>query len=336
MSSASRSTSSSLARPISAWSRPSPRPMARAPVEFDVTLNDTRQEKRIIRVTAQADYAEDGRMRHLVLLGVDETMRRAAEVRLFDASRLATLGEMASSIAHEINQPLAVIRLAAETLNEEFQLAEPGVVPAELREFTGRKLERIANQTERASTIIRDLRIFARKPDDQPTPFSVPDALRGAADLVHEQLRLASVAIELRLDEACGQVLGHANRLQQVVINLVLNARDAMLEKPGDAPPTIRVHAYPKPDGSGVVVDVEDNGPGIPPKVLPRLFEPFFTTKPGGKGTGLGLSISYEIVRQMGGTISAENLEGKGARFRFTLPIAPVVATVDNSAIAAE
>ncbi len=306
---------------------------ARAPVEFDVTLTDTRQEKRIIRVTAQADYAEDGRMRHLVLLGVDETVRRAAEVRLFDASRLATLGEMASSIAHEINQPLAVIRLAAETLHEEFQLAAPDAVPAELREFAGRKLERIASQTERASTIIRDLRIFARKPDDQPTPFSVPEALRGAADLVHEQLRLASVAIELRLDEACGQVLGHANRLQQVVINLVLNARDAMLEKPGDTPPAIRLHAYPKPDGSGVIVDVEDNGPGIPPKVLPRLFEPFFTTKPGGKGTGLGLSISYEIVRQMGGTISAENLAGRGARFRFTLPAAPATA---SPAIAAE
>lgn len=306
---------------------------APTPVEFDVTLVDSRNEKRIIRVTAQADYAENGHMRHLVLLGVDETARRAAEVRLFDASRLATLGEMASSIAHEINQPLAVIRLAAETLNEEFQFAEPGTVPADLREFTERKLTRIANQTERASTIIRDLRIFARKPDDQPTPFSVPDALRGAADLVHEQLRLASVAIELQLDEACGPVLGHANRLQQVVINLMLNARDAMLEKPGDAAPAIRVHAYPKADASGVVVDVEDNGPGIPPKVLPRLFEPFFTTKPGGKGTGLGLSISYEIVRQMGGTISAENLEGRGARFRLTLPLAPALET---PAIAAE
>lgn len=309
---------------------------APAPVEFDVALADTRHEKRIIRVTAQADYAEDGRMRHLVLLGVDETVRRAAEVRLFDASRLATLGEMASSIAHEINQPLAVIRLAAETLNEEFQLSAPDAVPADLREFAERKLERIANQTERASTIIRDLRIFARKPDDQPTPFSVPDALRGAADLVHEQLRLASVSLELRLDEACGHVLGHANRLQQVVINLVLNARDAMLEKPGDAPPVIRIHAYPKPDGAGVVVDVEDNGPGIPPKVLPRLFEPFFTTKPGGKGTGLGLSISYEIVRQMGGTISAQNLEGKGARFRFVLPSAPADSTTASPAIAAE
>lgn len=307
---------------------------APAPVEFDIALVDTRQDKRIIRVTAQADYAEDGRMRHLVLLGVDETARRAAEVRLFDASRLATLGEMASSIAHEINQPLAVIRLAAETLNEEFQLSPPDSVPAELREFTGRKLERIANQTERASTIIRDLRIFARKPDDQPTPFSVPDALRGAADLVHEQLRLASVAIELRLDEACDPVLGHANRLQQVVINLALNARDAMLEKPGATPPAIYVRAYPKADGSGVVVDVEDNGPGIPPKVLPRLFEPFFTTKPGGKGTGLGLSISYEIVRQMGGSISAENLEGRGARFRIVLPRAPVAAA--TPAIAAE
>jgi PAS domain S-box-containing protein len=307
---------------------------APAPVEFDVALIDTRHEKRIIRVTAQADYAEDGRMRHLVLLGVDETARRAAEVRLFDASRLATLGEMASSIAHEINQPLAVIRLAAETLSEEFQLAEPEQIPAELREFAERKLERIANQTERASTIIRDLRIFARKPDDQPTPFSVPDALRGAADLVHEQLRLASVATELQLDESCAQVLGHANRLQQVVINLMLNARDAMLEKPGDAPPAIRMHAYPKADS--VIVDVEDNGPGIPAKVLPRLFEPFFTTKPGGKGTGLGLSISYEIVRQMGGTISAENLEGRGARFRFVLPSAPAASVSEAPAIAAE
>ncbi|MBV9835141.1 MAG: PAS domain S-box protein [Alphaproteobacteria bacterium] len=307
---------------------------APAPVEFDVALIDTRHEKRIIRVTAQADYAEDGRMRHLVLLGVDETARRAAEVRLFDASRLATLGEMASSIAHEINQPLAVIRLAAETLSEEFQLAEPEQIPAELREFAERKLERIANQTERASTIIRDLRIFARKPDDQPTPFSVPDALRGAADLVHEQLRLASVATELQLDEACGNVLGHANRLQQVVINLMLNARDAMLEKPGDTPPAIRVHAYPKADS--VIVDVEDNGPGIPAHVLPRLFEPFFTTKPGGKGTGLGLSISYEIVRQMGGTISAENLEGRGARFRFVLPAAPAAPVSETPAIAAE
>ena len=307
---------------------------APAPVEFDVALIDTRHEKRIIRVTAQADYAEDGRMRHLVLLGVDETARRAAEVRLFDASRLATLGEMASNIAHEINQPLAVIRLAAETLSEEFQLAEPEQVPAELRDFAERKLERIANQTERASTIIRDLRIFARKPDDQPTPFSVADALRGAADLVHEQLRLASVATELQLDEHCGHVLGHANRLQQVVINLMLNARDAMLEKPGEQPPAIRVHAYPKADN--VIVDVEDNGPGIPAHVLPRLFEPFFTTKPGGKGTGLGLSISYEIVRQMGGTISAENLEGGGARFRFVLPCAPAAAVSEAPAIAAE
>ncbi|MGE3651055.1 MAG: PAS domain S-box protein, partial [Reyranellaceae bacterium] len=306
---------------------------APAPVEFDVALIDTRHEKRIIRVTAQADYAEDGRMRHLVLLGVDETARRAAEVRLFDASRLATLGEMASNIAHEINQPLAVIRLAAETLSEEFQLAEPEQVPADLRDFAERKLERIANQTERASTIIRDLRIFARKPDDQPTPFSVADALRGAADLVHEQLRLASVATELQLDENCGHVLGHANRLQQVVINLMLNARDAMLEKPGEQPPAIRVHAYPKADS--VIVDVEDNGPGIPAHVLPRLFEPFFTTKPGGKGTGLGLSISYEIVRQMGGTISAENLESGGARFRFVLPSAAAPVS-EAAAIAAE
>lgn len=309
---------------------------APAPAEFDVSLIDTRHEKRIIRVTAQADYAEDGRMRHLVLLGVDETARRAAEVRLFDASRLATLGEMASNIAHEINQPLAVIRLAAETLSEEFQFAEPGALPDELREFAERKLERIANQTERASTIIRDLRIFARKPDDQPTPFSVPDALRGADDLVHEQLRLSSVATELELDESCAPVLGHANRLQQVVINLMLNARDAILEKPGDDPARIRVRGYPEADGSSVIVDVEDNGPGIPAHVLPRLFEPFFTTKPGGKGTGLGLSISYEIVRQMGGTISAENLEGRGARFRFVLPVAQPAQAAEVAAIAAE
>jgi histidine kinase len=146
--------------------------------------------------------------------------------------------------------------------------------------------------------------------------------------LLREQLRLSRIEEELDLDPACPHVLGHDSRLQQVIINLVLNARDAILERgePGSGPSrvgTIRIGARYLSLVGKVVVTVEDDGPGIADAALPRLFEPFFTTKPTGKGTGLGLSVGYQIVRQMGGTIVAENRIEGGARFTITLEAAP-------------
>jgi PAS domain S-box-containing protein len=296
------------------------------PIEYESKTVDAAGNARILKITATPVQDKEGRLRYIVLVGIDDTQRRQAEIRLFDASRLANLGEMASGIAHEINQPLAVIRLAADALIEEIDTPESAADPAALHIFMHEKLGRIAAQTERASGIIRELRTVARKPSNDAQPFDLSDCARVGDDLLHEQLRTARVLLELDLPQGPGpRVRGEASRLQQVIINLALNARDAIVgrETQPMVGPLGHVILRVGKDQSGrhAVLTVEDNGPGIPDSVLPRLFQPFFTTKPAGKGTGLGLSISYDIVRRMGGEITADNRPEGGARFRITLPL---------------
>jgi PAS domain S-box-containing protein len=300
-------------------------------VEFECGVAAASGDRHVFRFTATPVEADTGGLRYVVLIGVDDTQRRRAEVRLFDASRLSNLGEMASGIAHEINQPLAVIRLAADALHEELEMPEAAALAGELGDFIRQKLERIISQTERAAGIISDLRTVARKPTNNVQPFDLSEAARVGGDLLREQLKLARINVKLDLAVPGPLVLGEANRVQQIVINLMLNARDAILsgETPSDG--SIRGHLVLRvaadPVSGGGVLMIEDDGPGIPTAALSRLFEPFFTTKPVGKGTGLGLSISYDIVNRMGGEISAENRPEGGARFRIVLP--PLPATAD-------
>ena len=300
------------------------------PAEFECSLLGADGDKRIFRFTANPVQDDTGRLRYVVLIGVDDTQRRMAEVRLFNASRLSNLGEMASGIAHEINQPLAVIRLAADALREELEGPEAAALPEASMEIVRQKLDRITGQTERASGIVRDLRTVARKPTDDPRPFDLAVAAGVSGDLLREQLKAARIDFAVDLPSAGPMVLGEPSRLQQIVINLVLNARDAILDRLG---PTldgslgridVRV-TTDRPNGDAILT-VEDNGPGIPPTALAHLFEPFFTTKPLGRGTGLGLSISYDIVRRMGGEITAENRLTGGACFRVVLPSIDTVA----------
>ncbi len=231
---------------------------------------------------------------------------------------------MASGIAHEINQPLAVIRLAADSLREELDAPEVAALPAETRDFMVQKLDRIAAQTERASGIIHDLRTVARKPANDPQPFDLAEAMRVGGDLLREQLRLARIDFKLDLPSPGPMVLGEPSRVQQILINLVLNARDAILDRleapAGGNLGHIDVRIEPGRADDDAALIVEDDGPGIPLAVMARLFEPFFTTKPVGKGTGLGLSISYDIVNRMGGKIVAANRPEGGAQFRVMLP----------------
>ena len=289
-------------------------------LQFDTNFADVSGRRRSIRCTASPVAESSGALSYVVMMGVDETDRRDAEIRLIDASRLATLGEMASSVAHELNQPLAVVRLAAESLAE-MTTEQPA---GEFRDFVAQKLERIVAQTERAAGIIRDLRSYARKPEGRGARFDAAAAVRTAADLVQEQMRLARIRLDVSITDETLMAFGHANRLQQVLINLLLNARDAILERPPGEKPThyvgnIFVTVGRSSDG-GAVIAVEDDGVGIPDAVLPRLFEAFFTTKRLGHGTGLGLSISYDIIQQMGGVLSAENRQEGGARFQIALP----------------
>jgi PAS domain S-box-containing protein len=295
------------------------------PVEFDVDVMIDDNKSRVIRVTANPATDAQGRLTTIVLIGVDDTDRRLAEVRLFDSSRLANLGEMASGVAHEINQPLAIIRLAAESVSEELDMVAESDIASPLSDFLKQKLKRIASQTERASGIIRDLRTVARKPGSEARPFDLADAVRVGCDLLREQMRLDRVEFDTVMTVPGPHVMGEPGRIQQVVINLVNNARDALSEQPSlpVRGPIGKIEVIVGHDHDGnVLLTVQDNGPGIPEKVMPRLFEPFFTTKPVGKGTGLGLSISYDIVNRMGGTLKVDNRPEGGARFRITFPAA--------------
>ncbi|MCW5744695.1 MAG: PAS domain S-box protein [Alphaproteobacteria bacterium] len=302
-----------------------------AAIDYESSIADRQGRRRTFHVTANPVRDEDGHVQQVVFLAVDETERRATEMQLFDSARLATVGEMASGVAHEINQPLTIIRFAAESLLEQLQ-DMPEASLADVTELIDAKLTRIVGQTERAASIIQELKAFARRPEVAPQPFDVPETLRAATQLLREQMRLSHIDLDLDVGSVCAPVLGHASRLQQVVINLIINARDAILGRSAamEGRPQsgmIAIVARCQPVAGKVVISVEDDGPGMPDNVMARLFEPFFTTKPVGKGTGLGLSVSYQIVRQMGGTIVAENRAEGGARFTITLDSAPTPAT---------
>jgi PAS domain S-box-containing protein len=289
-------------------------------VEFE-SIAGAGNSKQIIRVTANPVQDAAGNLRYIVLIGVDDTERRMAEIRLFDSARLAHLGEMATGMAHELNQPLAVIRMATESLIEELDAPEAVAMPVTLGEVIKSKLDRISKQVERASGLVRSLRTVAQKPTNVPVPFDLVKAIRVSGDLLSEQLRAARIDFQLDLPPSGPMVCGEANQLQQVLMSLVLNARDALAEDPG-RPPTgtlghINLRLVPVGADGAMEITVEDDGPGIPATSLPRLFEPFFTTKPTGKGIGLGLSVSHGIIKRMGGLITGENRREGGACFRI-------------------
>ena len=290
-------------------------------IEYERNLVRPNGSKRVLKVTAEPVQDEAGRLRYIVLIGVDDTDRREAELRLFDSARIAHLGDMATGMAHELNQPLAVIRMSTEGLLEELDMPEAEAIPADMVDLFRSKLDKICKQVERASGLVRTLRSVAHRPADNPPPFDLVAAVRNGADLLREQIRASRIDFQLDLPAAGPMARGDQNQVQQVLINLVLNARDALVDAAG-RPATgtighIAVHMTAAAEGGGMELIVDDNGPGIPDEVMPRLFEPFFTTKPTGKGTGLGLSISHGIIKRMGGRIAAENRPEGGARFRI-------------------
>lgn len=261
-----------------------------------------------------------------ILVGHDETRRRSAEAAVAQSAKLITLGEMATSMAHELNQPLNVIKMAVQSARYEVDEALTGgddsgatMAVGELLRFVDGKLERIEQQVGRAASIISHMRIFGRVPAEEATVFDVRDACRGALDLVGTRLRELNIEIVEQIGPAPLPIRGHQMKLEQVLVNLLNNARDAMVPAAVGNRPRIRLVAGQQ--ASKVVVVVSDSGPGIPHDLRARLFEPFFTTKPAEVGTGLGLSICAMLIRELGGSISLSP-EGPGATFRIELPCA--------------
>ncbi len=243
---------------------------------------------------------------------MDVTAERAAEARAAAAGRLTSLGEMAAGLAHELKQPLTAIALAAANAR---RAAERGDTAATLV-----RLGRIADQAARGGVLIDHLRRFARGGEggDANATAELPAAVEGAMTLMGGALREACIDVALHLPPGLPPVRGDGMALEQVLLNLLANARDALAGRPGSC---IRVNAC-LPAGGPVVLEVADNAGGIPDVVLSRIFQPFVTTKGPDRGTGLGLSICHGLITSMGGTIEAEN-GPEGAIFRITLEPAP-------------
>jgi C4-dicarboxylate-specific signal transduction histidine kinase len=239
-----------------------------------------------------------------------EKERKESAAQIIQASKLATLGEMATSVAHELNQPLSIIRMAAE--NSRRKMSKENVAV----EYLTDKLQRIEEQTARAAAIIDHMRMFGREATEDPALIDPRNVVTNALDLMGEQLRLAGIEVVTEFPEDSPCVLGHIIQMEQVIINLLTNARDAMSERGGAMKITLRVFV----DQQHLHITSEDTGGGIAQNALSRIFEPFYTTKEMGKGTGLGLSVGYGIIRDMKGTITAENIND-GARFTITLPL---------------
>ena len=253
----------------------------------------------------------------------DVTDKLEAEQKVVQAGKMATLGEMATGVAHELNQPLTVIKTASSFLLRKVRQGAD-VSPDILSTMAGE----IDRHTDRAAAIITHMRNFGRRTDHLLEPVRINDVLEDATAFFGRQLAHRNIELVWDLAGDLPRVMATPNLLEQVFTNLILNARDAIedrAEKEPGAPRRITLKTFL--ESPLVAVEIADTGCGIPPGILPRLFEPFFTTKRVGKGTGLGLSISYGIIKNFGGTVSVANRapddpEGPGAVITLRLPSA--------------
>jgi signal transduction histidine kinase len=236
----------------------------------------------------------------------------AKQAQLVQSAKLASLGELATGIAHELNNPLNNIGLFAG--NAEQYVAGGHGDPGLLKEC----LRHIQEQVRRAASIIRHIRTFARTASLSQDEVSLNEVLRQSVSLMGEELRAQNISVMFHLDETQPLVLGNTIQLEQVFVNLLANARDAM-QAADNRVVTISTHVV---DDTAVSVEIADTGSGIPAAVVPRIFDPFFTTKAVGEGTGLGLSITYGIVREHRGTVEVRTEEGAGTVFILQFPSA--------------
>ncbi len=257
----------------------------------------------------QADRSEAG----WILVIADVTDRASLEEQLRLSEKMAAIGLLAAGVAHEVNTPLTGISSFTQLLLERSEDGDPR------REL----LEKIERQTFRAAKIVNNLLNMARPSSGEAVPVDLNVIVGDVLSLLEHQFRASRVQVRREMAASPVVVKGLEYKLQQVFLNLFLNARDAM-QKGGWLTVATRIR------GQEVIVEVGDTGVGIPPEHLARIYDPFFTTKGEGRGTGLGLSVTYGIVQEHGGTLSCESDYGQGTRFRLALPLchdAPAVAS---------
>ena len=237
----------------------------------------------------------------------DITAEGQIQAKLLQTEKMAALGQLVSGIAHELNNPLTAIMGYGQLL------LGHGLRPAQLGEA-----KKIYQEAERARRIVKNLLFFAREAKPERVRVDLNEVVERTLALRSYELKVENIVVECELDPDLPATLADPYQLQQVVLNLLVNAEQALLQGRGQGSIWIRTMRLP---GSRLALEVADDGPGVPPEIASRVFDPFFTTKPPGVGTGLGLSIVYGIVQQHGGEVSLESPPGAGAKFVVELPV---------------
>jgi two-component system cell cycle sensor histidine kinase/response regulator CckA len=278
-----------------------------------------------VEVTAHADHpSDDGTVRVEALVrDVSERKKLDDETRdiyhqLLQAEKMAALGQTISGVAHELNNPLATILSWAERLSQRDALDEP----------MRRGLDTIFSESERAARIVRNLLTFARKRQTTRAMVDVNQVVRETLALRAYEQRVTNIIVFDALAAGLPQVFADGHQIQQVLLNLIINAEQAMLSAHGRG--TLVLRTWQDGEHESIMFEINDDGPGIPDELQPKIFDPFFTTKEVGQGTGLGLTVAYAIVQEHGGRIRLESRPKSGASFYIELPVSgtkiPVVA----------
>jgi len=270
-----------------------------------VELESAKDGRRWFRISAAPLCDMQGRVAQVVVLLVDVTEERRLRETLYQAEKLRAIGELVSGVAHELNNPLTSVIGYAQLLRGKDSAGQFRT-----------ELDHLTTQAQRAARVVRNLLAFARKREAKRESVNLNELVERTVELRRYELRVNNITVELKLAPDLPSVHGDFHELQQVLMNLLSNAEQAIA---GQKRPC-RIVIETRAADSFVMFSVSDDGPGIPEAVRNRIFDPFFTTKPEGQGTGLGLSISYGIVRDHGGRIVVESEQGRGATFSVMLP----------------
>jgi signal transduction histidine kinase/ActR/RegA family two-component response regulator len=290
-------------------------------------LEIARPVRRVLERYARPVLDSGGRSVGWLELCSDVTSQRQLQSKMLQTEKMAALGHLVSGIAHELNNPLTAIMGYAQLLLGQ------DLTPQQISEA-----KRIGHEAERARRIVKNLLYFARENKSEHINVDLNEIVERTLALRSYELRVENIHVDCDLAPGLPHTMADPHQLQQVVLNLLVNAEQALVDDRGHGRIWIRTRHFVEGVGAHardyIVLEIADDGPGVPSGIASRIFEPFVTSKPPGAGTGLGLSIVYGIVHQHGGEVRFENQLGAGARFVIELPVVPVVPAKDKVPVA--
>ncbi len=286
----------------------------RTPMEVFPTLDTTLGNGHAVRITLRSVLQVSGRLvlclEDLPVFPPVEAASPQIQVKVLQTEKMAALGRFVSGVAHELNNPLTSIMGYAQLL-----------LSRGLSQSQHSEANKVYQEAERARRIVKNLLYFARENQPERTRVDVNEIVERTLALRSYELKIENITVTCDLAPHLPLTMADPYQLQQVVLNLLLNAEQAMLEQRGQGNVWIRTHLFSRHGENHILLELSDDGPGIPNEIASRIFDPFFTTKPSGAGTGLGLSIVYGIIQQHGGEVTFESLPGLGTKFLIDLPV---------------